>query len=130
MRSAGTEERTPPRRGAALNLVAALPEIHLLPHHCAPHTEEPPQVVGGAPVEGVFIGTTVPEVGDAVARHELPGGGVERDQVEVRAQEQQHHQRQQSHHNHHSQEQTVGVQPRAPRGCGVESSAEDEGGRW
>lgn len=86
--------------------------------------------MGGAPVEGVFIGTTVPEVGDAVARHELPGGGVERDQVEVRAQEQQHHQRQQSHHNHHSQQQAVGVQPRAPRGCRVESSAEDEEGRW
>lgn len=73
-----------------LNGVAALPEVHLFPDHCAPHAEEPPQVVEGATVEGVLVGAAVLEVGDAVARHELPGGGVERDQVEVRTQEEQH----------------------------------------
>lgn len=38
-----------------LDLVAALPEVHLFPHHRAPHAEETPKVVEGAAVEGVFI---------------------------------------------------------------------------
>lgn len=63
---------------AFLNLVTALPEVHLLPHHCAPNAEEAPKVVEGPAVEGVFICATVFEVGDAVPRHELPRGGVER----------------------------------------------------
>lgn len=42
-----------------LDLVAALPEVHLFPHHCVPYTEETPQVVEGATVEGVFINTAV-----------------------------------------------------------------------
>lgn len=50
-----------------LNPVAALPEVHLLPHHGAPHTEETPQVMEGSTVEGVFICAAVFEVGDAVA---------------------------------------------------------------
>lgn len=50
-----------------LDLVAALPEVHLLPHHCAPHTEETPKIVEGAAVKWVFIGPAVFEVGDTVA---------------------------------------------------------------
>lgn len=51
----------------SLHLVAALSEVHLLPHHGAPHAEETPQVVEGASVEGVFVCSAVFEVGDAVA---------------------------------------------------------------
>lgn len=49
-----------------LDLVTALPEVHMLPHHCAPHAEETPKIVEGATVKWVFIGATVFEVGDAV----------------------------------------------------------------
>lgn len=77
-----------------LHRVVALPEVDLLPHHCAPDAEETPQVVKSATVKRVLVCTAVFEVGDAVARHELPGGGVERHQVEVRAQQQQHDERQ------------------------------------
>lgn len=80
-----------------LHLFPDLPEVQLLPHHCAPHAKETPQIVEGAPVEGVLVGPAVFEVGDAVAGHKLPGGGVERHQIEVGAQEEQHHQREQSH---------------------------------
>lgn len=80
-----------------LHLFPDLSKVYLLPHHRAPHTEEAPQIVEGAPVEGVLISPAVFEVRDAVSGHELPGGGVERHQVEVRAQEEQHHQREQSH---------------------------------
>ncbi len=67
----------------SLDLVTALPEVHLFPDHCAPCAEETPQVMEGAAVEGVFICAAVLEVGDPMARHELPGGSVERNQVEV-----------------------------------------------
>lgn len=50
-----------------LNLVAALPEVHLLPHHRPPHAEEAPEVVEGAAVEGILVRAAVLEVGDAVA---------------------------------------------------------------
>lgn len=75
-----------------LYLVAALPEVHLLPHHCAPHAEETPKVVEAAAVKWVFIGTAVFEVGDAVARHEFPGSNVEGNQVKVGAKQKQHDQ--------------------------------------
>lgn len=108
-----------------LDLVAALPEVHLLPHHCAPHAEETPQVVEGAAVEGVFVSAAVLEVGDAVARHELPGGGVERNQVEVGAEQEQHDQREQSHQHGHSQQHAVGAQPQLPGGRVAETRPEE-----
>lgn len=64
-----------------LNLIAALLEVHMLPHHCAPDAEETPKVLECPAVKGVLICTAVFEVGDAVARHELPRGCVERNQV-------------------------------------------------
>lgn len=94
-----------------LDLVAALSEVHLFPHHWAPHAEETPEVVEGAAVKRVLIGAAVFEVGDAVARHELPGGGVERNQVEVGAEQQQHNQREQSHQHGDSQQHAVSAQP-------------------
>lgn len=97
-----------------LNLVAALPEVHLLPHHRAPHTEETPQVVEGPAVKGVFISTAVFEVRDAVARHELPRGRVERYQVEVGAQQKQHNEREQSQQHGHGEQHAVGTQPQLP----------------
>ncbi|KAA8584671.1 hypothetical protein FQN60_008456, partial [Etheostoma spectabile] len=96
-------------------LVAALPEVHLFPHHCAPHAEETPKVVEGAAVKGIFISAAVFEVGDAVAGHELPGGGVERHQVEVGAEQEQHDQGEQRHQHGHGQQHAVGTQPQLPR---------------
>lgn len=104
-----------------LDLVAALPEVHLLPHHCAPHAEETPKIVEGAAVKRVFIGAAVFEIRDAVAWHELPGGGVERNQVEVGAEQEQHNQREQSHQHGHRQQHAVGVEPQLPRGCVAET---------
>lgn len=107
-----------------LDLVAALPEVHLLPHHCAPHTKETPKIVEGAAVKRVFICTAVFEVRDAVAWHELPGGGIERNQVEVGTEQEQHDQGEQSHQHGHRQQHTVGAQPQLPRGCVAETSPE------
>lgn len=76
-----------------LDLAAALPEVNLLPHHCAPHAEETPEIVEGATVKWVFISAAVFEVRDAVAWHKLPGGGVERNQVEVGTEQEQYDQR-------------------------------------
>lgn len=81
-------------RGCALSGIAALPEVRLLPHHRAPHAEEAPQVAQGPAVEGILVNAAVFEVGDAVAWHELPGGGIQRHQVKVGAQEEQHGERQ------------------------------------
>lgn len=50
-----------------LDLVTALPEVHLLPHHRAPHTEEAPKVVESATVKGVLVSPAMFEVGDAMA---------------------------------------------------------------
>lgn len=107
-----------------LDLVAALPEVHLLPHHCAPHAEKTPKVVECTAVEGVFIGSTVFEVRDAVARHELPGGGVERNQVEVGAEQEQHDQWEQSHQRGHGQQRAIGAQPQLPGGHVTETRPE------
>lgn len=44
-----------------------LPEIHLLPHHGAPHAEESPEVAQRATVERILVGAAMLEVGDAMA---------------------------------------------------------------
>ena len=108
-----------------LHLVAALPEVHLLPHHGPPHAVETPQIVEGSAVEGVLVGAAVLQVGDAVARHELPGGGVERHQVEVGAEQQQHHEREQSQQHGHHQQNPVRPQPLLPAGGRAEARPED-----
>lgn len=108
-----------------LDLVAAFPEVYLLPHDCAPHAEETPKVVEGAAVEGVFISAAVFEVGDAVARHELPSGGVEGDQVQVGAEQEQHNQQEQSHQHSHGQQHAVGTQPQLPGGRVTETRPEE-----
>lgn len=112
------------RETHVLNLVAALPEIHLLPHHCAPHTEETPQVVKGSPVKGVFISTAVFEVGDAVAWHELPRGSVKRNQVEVGAKQEQHNEREKGYQHSHCQQHAVSTQPQLPDGRIAETRPE------
>lgn len=73
---------------ATLNsLAAAIPLFLLLlgpqglPGPRGPSTEEVGQVAGQAAVEGVA--GALAEVGDAVGRDELPGGGVTGHQVEV-----------------------------------------------
>ncbi|TNN61802.1 hypothetical protein EYF80_028024 [Liparis tanakae] len=97
------------------------PVVDLLPDHGAPHAEEAPQVADAAAVEGVLVGAAVLQVGDAVAGHELPGGGVQGHQVQVGAQQQQHHQRQQQQHHQHGQQHAVGPQPRRPAGGGAQA---------
>lgn len=101
-----------------LDLVTALPEVHLLPHHRVPHAEEAPKVVESATVKGVLVSPAMFEVGDAMAWHELPGRRVERNQVQVGAQQEQHYQWEQSHKHGNSQQHAIGMQPQLP-GRGV-----------
>lgn len=66
-----------------LNRIFPLPEVHLLPKDRPPAAKKTPEVAQCTAVKGVLINPTVFEVGDAMARHELPSGGVQRDQIEV-----------------------------------------------
>lgn len=60
-----------------------------------------------------------------MARHELPGGGVERHQVEVGAEQEQHDQREHSHQHDHGQQHAVGTQPQLPAGCVPETRPDE-----
>ena len=62
-----------------------------------------------------------------MAGHELPGGGVEGDQVEVGPQQQQHRQREQGHRRGRRQQHAVGAQPRLPRVRRTEARPGGEG---
>lgn len=64
--------------------------VHLLPHHHPADAEEVPEVAEDAAVERVLLIDAGLQVGDPVAGHELPGGAVDGDQVEVAAQQQHH----------------------------------------
>lgn len=63
-------------------------KIDFLPCSEMARTEEPPEIADYALVKGI-LQLRVPQVGDAVVRHELPGGGVAWDQVEVWNKQQQ-----------------------------------------
>ncbi len=104
-----------------LNRIVALLEIHVLPNHRFPNAEETPEIAQGSVVKWVFVHTAVLEVRDSVSRHELPCGGIQRHQVQVRAQEEKHSQGQDGHHPRCSQEHTVGPQPQLPGGSVTEA---------
>ncbi len=104
-----------------LNRIVALLEIHMLPNHRFPNAEETPEIAQGSVVKWVFVHTAVLEVRDSVSRHELPCGGIQRHQVQVRAQEEKHSQGQDGHHPRCAQEHTVGPQPQLPGGSVTEA---------
>ena len=77
------------------------PLVDPVPGHSAADTEEVPEVAEKAAVEGVVLAVApAPQVGDARAGHELPGGGVGGGQVEVAAQQNQHHRAEDPRHGH------------------------------
>lgn len=89
--------------------------VHLLPHHRPAYAEEIPQVAEDAAVEGVLLVPAVLQVGDAVAGHELPGGAVNRHQVEMAAEQQQHHHGENAADGQRRQQEAVGSEPQLPR---------------
>ena len=96
-------------------VVAVGPLVDPVPGHGAADAEEVPEVAKEATVEGVVLPVApAPQVGDARAGHELPGGGVGGSQVEVAAQQNQHHHAEHPCHGHAPQQHTVSPQPRTP----------------
>lgn len=89
--------------------------VHLLPHHRPAYAEEIPQVAEDAAVEGVLLVAAVLQVGDAVAGHELPGGAVNRHQVEMAAEQQQHHHGENATDSQRRQQEAVRSEPQLPR---------------
>lgn len=67
--------------------------VHLLPHHRPADAEEVPQVAQDSSVKRVFLVSAILQVRDPMTWHELPGGAVDGDQVEVAAQQHHHHHR-------------------------------------
>lgn len=86
----------------------------MLPHHGPADAEEVPQVAADAAVERVALALTVLQVGDPVARHELPGGTVDGHQVEVAAQQQHDHHGENTNKDQTRQEETVAPEPQIP----------------
>lgn len=98
--------------------------VDLLPHDRPADAEEVPQVAEDATVERVLLASTVLQVGDPVAGHELPGGAVDGDQVEVAAQQQHHHHREDANDGQCCQQEGVGFEPLLPRHAGCDARAE------
>lgn len=81
--------------------------VDLLPHHRPADAEEVPQVAEDSAVERVLLAPAVLQVRDPVTRHELPGGAVDGDQVEVAAQQQHHHRREDPQNAQRRQQEPV-----------------------
>lgn len=92
--------------------------VDLLPHHRAADAEEVPEVAEDPAVERVLLVPAVLQVGDPVPRHELPGGAVDGDQVEVAAQQQRHHHGENPDHAKRRQQEAVHSEPKLPRHAG------------
>lgn len=90
--------------------------VDLLPHHRPADAEEIPQVAEDAAVEWVLLVVAAPQVRDPVARHELPRGGVDGDQVKVAAQQQQNHHGENPNDSQGRQQEPVHPEPQLPRG--------------
>lgn len=108
-------------RRCALRLAARIQNaltVHLLPHHRPADAEEIPEVADDSAVKGVLLVSAVLQVGDPVAGHELPGGAVDGDQVEVAAQQQQGHNREDANDGQRRQQEAVRSEPQVPRAAG------------
>lgn len=92
--------------------------VDLLPHHRPADAEEIPEVAENAAVERVLLAAAVLQVGDPVAGHELPGGAVDGDEVEVAAQQQQHDAGENPDHGERRQQEAVRSEPQIPRQAG------------
>lgn len=89
--------------------------VNPLPHDRPADAEEAPQVAEESAVERVLLRPEVLQVGDPVAGHELPGGAVDGDQVEVAAQQERHDCGEDPHDAQRRQEKAVRLEPRLPR---------------
>ena len=96
------------------DVIVAPSVVHLLPHHSSAHAEEVPKITENATIKGVLLVTVAFQVGDPVAGHELPGGGVDGDQIEVAAQEQDHHQGQHTYNTQRCQQKPIHNEPQFP----------------
>lgn len=88
--------------------------IHSLPHHHPAGAEKIPEVADDSTVKGVLLMSTVLQVRDPVTWHELPGGGVDGDQVEVTAQQQHYHHREDTCNSQRRQQEPVHSEPQLP----------------
>lgn len=98
--------------------------VHFLPHHCPADAEEIPQVAEDATVKRVLLAFAVLQVWDPVTWHELPGGAVDRDQVEVAAQQQPHHHRENTDNPQRRQQEPVDSEPQLPGDAGRDARPE------
>lgn len=92
----------------------SVPAVHLLPHHRPADAEEIPQVAEDSAIKGVLLVSTVLQVRDPVTWHELPGGAVDGDKVEVAAQQQNHHHRENTNDTKHRQQEPIDSEPQLP----------------
>jgi len=95
--------------------------VDLLPHHRPADAEKIPQVAENAAVERVLLVSAALQVRDPVTRHELPGGAVDGDQVEVAAQQQRHDHREDPDHAERHQQKPVHSEPQLPCDTGGDS---------
>jgi hypothetical protein len=96
------------------DVIVAPSVIHLLPHYSSAHAEEVPKITENATIKGVLLVTVALQVGDPVAGHELPGGGVHGDKIEVAAQEQDHNQRHHTYNTQRCQQKPIHNEPQFP----------------
>lgn len=96
----------------------------MLPHHGPADAEEVPEVAEDAAVERVILVPAVLQVGDPVAGHELPGGAVDGDQVEVGGEQQQDDPGEDPDHGERRQQEAVGSEPQLPGDAGRNPRAE------
>lgn len=87
-----------------------LRRVELLPGHQAAGAEEPPEVEQDPLVEGV-LHLAVFQVGNAMAGHEFPGGGVAGDEVEVGAQQQRRNHGADGEEQEGEEEEQVALKP-------------------
>lgn len=99
--------------------------VRLLPHHRPADAEEIPQVAEDAAVKRVLLVSAVLQVRDPVTRHELPGGAVDGDQVEVAAQQQQHHHGEDTDEGQRRQQEPVHSEPQLPCDAGRDARQSD-----
>lgn len=92
--------------------------VHLLPHHRPADAEEVPQVAEDSSVERVLLVSAVLQVRDPVTWHELPGGAVDGDQVEVAAQQHHHHHGEKPDESQRCQQEPVRSEPQLPCDAG------------
>lgn len=92
------------------NGIGFCPDVQILPRDQTTGTEELPEVAEDTLVKGV-LRLTLPQVGDPVAGHELPGGRVAGGQVKMRHQQQGHHHSERDDDEEGEEEEGVALKP-------------------